>query len=113
MHIAFILTKPPYGGEESERVLEMAQDFLLNSHQLTLFLIGDGVLGCKANQKGGIGQSISNLIHSGARVFVAEHDLEARGLPSERRLEGITVTTGIFDQLVDTVMEEADRVISC
>ena len=113
MHIAFILTKPPYGGEEPERVMEMAQEFVSNSHQLTLFLLGDGVLSSKTDQKGTIGQMLSNLIKEGAEVFAAEDDSVARGVTSERRIDGVNVMAGIFDQLVETVMEDADRVISC
>ena len=109
----FILTKPPYGGEESGQVLKMAIERLDQGNTAAIYFIADGTLSCKAKQKGRIEGMIRKMVNKGGDAYASESDLLARGIKGNDVVVGVDVREDILELMVDDLMENCSSVVSC
>jgi sulfur relay protein TusB/DsrH len=79
---------------------------------VTIYLIGDGVLCAKRNQTGHVGHHVHNALSNGVQVVASRDDLLARGLAETQVEQGVEMVDDIEGMIVTDVMEHADRVIS-
>jgi sulfur relay protein TusB/DsrH len=84
----------------------------LDGMDVSIYLIGDGVLCAKKNQVGHVGANIKNALENDVKVFASSQDLLARGLSELQVEQGVSVVGDIESIFVDDVMEHAARVIS-
>lgn len=110
--ICLIITKPPHSDESAERICGITQAAIEKGMEVAVYLLGDGVLCAKKNQKGYIGRNIKTALENGAKIKAGENDLLARAIPEEHVESGIDMVTDIEGMLVEDIMENADRVIS-
>ena len=110
--ICLLITKPPHSDESAERMCGITQAAKEKGMDVTVYLIGDGVLCAKKDQKGYVGQNIKNALENGVAIKAGENDLQARAIPQEHVESGIEMVSDIEGMFVEDVMENADRVIS-
>ena len=110
--ICILITKPPHSDESAERMCGIARAARGKGMDVTVYLIGDGVLCAKKNQKGYVGQNIKMALENGTIIKAGENDLHARAIPQEHVEPGIEMISDIEGMFVEDVMENADRVIS-
>ena len=110
--ICLLITKPPHSDENAERMCGLSKTANESGMEVAVYLLGDGVLCAKKNQKGYIGQQIKNAIETGVTVRASLDDLEARAIPKEQVEAGIEVVENFEETFIVDVMENADRVIS-
>ncbi len=79
---------------------------------VTLYLMGDGVLCARRSQKGYHSHGIEEALKNGARVCACSRDLKARGISAEDRHAGIESPDDFESILIEDVMENAGRVFS-
>ena len=77
--------------------------------QVTVFLLGDGVLLATTPKC----TALDKAIAAGVRVLVSRDHLDATGLPKERLVKGAVLVERSYRDLVTMTMEEWDRVIVC
>ena len=77
-----------------------------------MFLISDGVWLVKKGQKSTVAKSFQHLLTSGIDVQVSSDHLDAAGISRDDIVDGVEVTTNIYKDLVLTVMEKWDEVIT-
>jgi sulfur relay protein TusB/DsrH len=90
----------------------IAQTARQNGMEVTVYLIGDGVLCAKKDQKGYVGKNIRTALENGTIIKAGENDLHARAIPQEHVQTGIEMVEDIEGLLVEDIMENSDRVIS-
>jgi uncharacterized protein involved in oxidation of intracellular sulfur len=101
----FILNDPPYGTERSYNALRLAGSLSKReSHEVKIFLIGDGASCAKAKQN--VPQGYYNLeamlrgaAHHGAEIGVCGSCMDARGITEGELAEGTKRST--LEQLTD------------
>lgn len=108
-----ILTKPPYGCEESEKALRMLAGMIEQGENVAMYIVGDGVELTMKSQKGDLGKLLSELADKGAEIYSSSEDMEARGLSSDKVLPCVKPTARIFEEIVEDAMERADKLLSC
>ena len=115
MRVLLVLNDPPYGSERVFNALRLA-DALLKIEaelELTVFLLGDAVLGAKAGQTTpsgyyNVGRMLQPIVRRGL-VLCCETCMEARGLKAEDLLEGCRRAR--LGELA-TLTLDADRVLT-
>jgi sulfur relay protein TusB/DsrH len=110
--IRLLITKPPHSDENAERMCGISQMAKEKGMDVVLYLLGDGVLCAKKNQKGFVGKNIKKALERGIKIKASEKDLFARAIPAEHVETGIEIITDLEGEFVVDVMENADRVIS-
>jgi uncharacterized protein involved in oxidation of intracellular sulfur len=116
MNILFILNDPPYGTERSYNALRLAQALLKRepAAEVTVFLMGDAVIGARSGQKPPEGfYNIERMLHrvqanGQARVLLCGTCMDARGLTDADLTEGAVRST--LDALAEATLA-ADRVL--
>jgi sulfur relay protein TusB/DsrH len=79
---------------------------------VAVYLLGDGVLCAKKDQKGYVGKNMKTAIENGVVIKASSKDLLARAIPNEQVEPGVEIIDNLEEALVDAIMEDADRVIS-
>lgn len=103
-----IETRDPF---EQRDVIEyfwpMAGNLVKEGHEVTLFLVQNGVL--PARQRNAHGGKLAELASGGVRVLADDFSLRERGIGAEAIVAGIAVA-GI-DALVDLIVEPGTRAL--
>jgi uncharacterized protein involved in oxidation of intracellular sulfur len=113
MRHLFILNDPPYGTERVYNALRLAQTLARqDSHEITVFLMADAVLGARAGQKPPHGHYNVELmlkrVAADGRVLLCGTCMDARGLPADQMMEGAARST--MEELAQAIVA-ADRVL--
>jgi sulfur relay protein TusB/DsrH len=107
-----LITKPPHSDESAERMCGISQRAKERDMDVAIYMIGDGVLCAKKNQRGYIGQNMKMAIENGVSISASAKDLRARAIPSEQVEPGVEIVDDLEDNFIDDMMLNADRVIS-
>ena len=110
--LCLLITKPPRVEEQSNRMYGISARALERGFEVAIYLLGDGVLCAKKDQKGHIGNYIKNAIENGAVLNASSKDLLARGILREQVEPGINIVDDFEHMFVKDVMENSNRVIS-
>ena len=96
VHFLFIVQTPPYSGGKSchaESAMRLTEEALKKNHQVTLFLIGDGIYLAKKNQRAitvpNVEKSLEGFIKKGVQVLVCGNCATFRGIESGSMVEGV------------------------
>ncbi len=108
IRLGIILTKAPLGSEDAENALAAGMAALDAGDQASLFLLSDGVW---AARKLAMAWSLPCFMDKGGKVFVSGEHMKAAGLAEDKLVEQAQVANDAFDQLVDLVMDQWDRVM--
>ena len=115
MNTLFILNDPPYGTERVYNALRLASALLKQDqrHQVTVFLMADGVLAAKANQKTPDGyynvERMLKLVLAGkGKVLLCGTCMDARGITDAEIMAGAQRST--MDELAAET-RTADKVL--
>ncbi len=112
MHTLIVINDPPYGTERLYNGLRLAHALIKHGSEVTVFLMGDAVVGGKAGQQTPDGfynveRMLKRVINKG-RVLLCGTCLDARGLTDEELVDGAERST--MDELAQTT-EAADKVL--
>ena len=110
--VCLLITKPPHSDEGAERMCGISRRARERNMNVTVYLLGDGVLCAKKDQKGYVGQNMRTAIKNGVTIKASAKDLSARAMPSEQIEPGVKVVDDLEDAFIEDMMENADRVIS-
>ena len=76
------------------------------------FLISDGVFSA-IRGSGDVANGLGQVISGGGKVFLSSEHVLAAGIPGEKLIEGTETLESAYEELVDLIMEDWDRVIIC
>ena len=107
-----LITKPPHSDERAEHICGISKRAREREMDVTVYLLGDGVLCAKKDQKGYVGQSMKLALQTGVKLKASAKDLRARAIPPDQVESGIDVIEDLEGEFVDNIMENADRVVS-
>jgi len=111
--LLILLSKEPYSFEKTSLAVVTASKAAEKDVDVTIFLIEDGVLATRPNQKpargANFGDALTKLIEKGVEVLAEDLSLAARGLSTDKLLSGIRISN--ISELTDLIMEKSDRVI--
>lgn len=110
--LVILITKPPHSDEGAERMCGVSKLATQKEKEVSIYLMGDGVLCAKRNQSGYVGTSIGDALRHGVEVYASKKDLYARGLSKERVEDKVTIVEDIEGHFLDDIMERSDKVIS-
>lgn len=110
--LCLLITRPPHSDEGAERICGIARRAKERGIDVTVYMLGDGVLCAKKGQKGYVGRNMKIALEKGVKIKASSKDLLARAIPPEYVEPGVKVIEGIEGEFVEDVMENADRVIS-
>ena len=110
--IVLLITKPPQSEEGAERMCGISKRAREHGMDVTIYMIGDGVLCTKKDQKGFIGQNLKMALENNISIIASGKDLKARAIPFDQVEPKIQIENELEDMFVDDIMEKADRVIS-
>ena len=110
--LCMLITNPPHSGEGAERMCGISTAARRDGMDVSIYLIGDGVLCAKKNQVGHVGTNIKTALENKVHVFASSLDLLARGLSDAQVEHGVTIVGNIEELFVEDVMERSTRVIS-
>ncbi len=79
---------------------------------VAVYMIGDGVLCAKKDQKGFIGENMKMALKNGVTIKASKNDLFARAVPEDQVEPGVQLIDDLEGIFVEDVMENADRVIT-
>ena len=117
MKVLFILNDPPYGTERLYNALRLAPALLKHDPQaeMTVFLMGDAVIGARGGQKTpdgfyNIERMLRRVLVGGrTRVLLCGTCMDARGMTGSELMEG--ASRGTIDDLAAATIA-ADRVLT-
>ena len=92
----FIETRDPFESRDTEFVAETAAALKERDHEVTVFLVQNGVLPAR---RGAGDEYLSRLVQSGVRVLADDFSL------SERGIEGDDLRAGVTQSGVDALVE--------
>lgn len=112
MHTLIVINDPPYGTERLYNGLRLAHALIKRENEITVFLMGDAVLGAKSGQQTPDGfynaERMLKRVVSKGRVWLCGTCLDARGITDEELTQGAERST--MDALAQAT-EEADKVL--
>lgn len=91
-----IASRDPYTSTEVESTYELAAGLKSAGHEVTLFLVENGVLPARPSVKSA---ALTRLAKAGVRVLAEEVSLEERGIAKDSLAEGVTAAS--LELLVD------------
>lgn len=102
----FIESRDPFESRDTQFVVETATTLVQRGHQVTVFLVQNGVLGARRN----IGESnLSRMVESGISLLADDFSLCERGIQSEDLQPGIQATS--IETLVTALVQENTKAI--
>jgi sulfur relay protein TusB/DsrH len=110
--ICLLIMKPPHSDESAERMCGIAKRAKERNDDVTIYLMGDGVLCAKKGQKGYVGKNLKMALENGVIIKASENDLNARAITSDYVESGVQTVNDIEGEFVVDIMENADQVIS-
>ena len=96
----FIASRDPFESRESEHTMGLAGELRRSGHEVTVFLVQNGVLGAR---KGPGSHGLSKLAREGVRVLADSFSLKERGIDRGRLEAGIEPAE--LDLIVDHLAE--------
>ncbi len=105
MKIGILLTTSPES-QNSYTVVQLARAALNQGHQVSLFVMDDGVFNLKANPKNLWSAEFSALIQAGAQITLCASNAESRGLEKGELIDGV-VFGSQYDHAM--ILKESDR----
>lgn len=112
MKVLIIINDPPYGTERLYNGLRLAHALIKQENELTLFLMGDAVLGAKTGQKTPDGyynvERMVRRVTTKGKVLLCGTCMDARGITESEVLEGAERST--MDALAQAT-QESDKVL--
>ncbi len=104
MHTLIVINGPPYGTERLYNALRLAHALIKHDGDVTVFRMGDAVVGGKAGQQTPDGfykaeRMLKRVINKG-RVLLCGTCMDARGITEEELVEGAERST--MDELART-----------
>jgi predicted peroxiredoxin len=106
IHYVFIESRDPFESRDTRFVEETATALKQRGHDVTVFLVQNGVLASRKNARDG---SLDRMVTAGVSLMADDFSLRERGIqPAELRL-GIE-RSGI-EQLVEALVQENTRAI--
>lgn len=111
-NICLLITKPPHSDEGAERMCGISRRARERGFNVTVYMLGDGVLCAKKNQQGYVGKNMKEALKNGVTIKASAKDLQARAIPMEHLEPGVEAIEDFEDAFVEDIMENADRVIS-
>ncbi len=110
--LTLLITKPPNSNEDAQRMCGISEVARNRGFDVTVYLIGDGVLCAKRGQKGVIGKHMKSALQNGVRIKANASDLLARAILPEQSEPGVEIIDDLEGEFVEEIMEKSDRVIS-
>ena len=98
--------------EGAYQAVSLGLEAMKRGKRVGFFLISDGVFNAiqgSGNVADGLGQAISG----GGKVFLSDEHVLAAGIPGEKLISGTETVEKAYEELVDLIMEDWDRVIIC
>lgn len=80
--------------------------------EVGVFLISDGVW-ISLKGAGAVSEKLEELVSAGGKMYISGEHAAAGGLPADRIIEGGQIVEKAYNELVEKVMEEWDKVIIC
>lgn len=112
MQTLIIINDPPYGTERLYNGLRLAHALIKQDGDLTVFLMGDAVVGAKSGQKTPDGfynaERMLKRVTSKGRVLLCGTCMDARGLTEDEVVKGAERST--MAALAEAT-EQADKVL--
>ncbi|GGX70725.1 DsrE/DsrF/TusD sulfur relay family protein [Saccharospirillum salsuginis] len=112
MQSLIIINDPPYGTERLYNGLRLAHALLKHDSDVTVFLMGDAVIGAKKGQKTPDGyynaERMVKRVAVKGRVLLCGTCMDARGMTEEEVVDGCERST--MDALAEATVH-ADRVL--
>jgi len=96
----FIASRDPFESRESEHTMSLAGELRRSGHEVTVFLVQNGVLGAR---KSSGSQGLSKLAREGVRILADTFSLKERGIDHARLEDGIEPAE--LDLVVDHLAE--------
>jgi len=109
--LGLIITKAPAESGAVANALQMARGAQFSGNRIALFLISDGVWLAKAGQKNRAFNEFCELLNKGVRVTLSQEHLEAAGMGRGELVDGVDIVKKVYDEMVDQVMEQWNRVV--
>ena len=109
--IGIIITKAPLENSFINKLLKGMLG-VVNNTKIGLFLISDGVLLIKKNQKNDVSNILKKILESNVEIIVSKDHLEAAGISQDEIFNECSISEKPYDDLVDFVMEKYERVIT-
>jgi predicted peroxiredoxin len=91
-----IESQDPFESRDVGYVSELAQSLVRDGAQVTLFLVGNGVLPARP---GAHSEALSALSRAGVRVLADDFSLRERGIRQERLCPGVAASA--IDEVID------------
>jgi sulfur relay protein TusB/DsrH len=110
--ISLLITKPPHSEEDAERMYGISKRAKERDMEVTIYMLGDGVLCVKKHQKGHVGKNMKAALENGVKIKACARDLYARAVSKDQVEPGVEILTDLEDEFIEDIMESADRVIS-
>jgi sulfur relay (sulfurtransferase) complex TusBCD TusD component (DsrE family) len=95
-----IESRDPFDSTDVERYYELARNLAGDGHQVTLFLVQNGVLPARRSSKS---ELLTRTAKAGVEILVDDFSLRERGIGVDRLAEGVNPAPldVIVDQLAD------------
>ena len=106
-HYVLIESRDPFDSRDSEQLYDVAKDLKGRGHDVTFFLIQNGVL--PARQGSAYARRLSDLTASKVRVLADVFSLKERGLQREEMLA--EVKDSDVGHLVDMLMRDGTKAV--
>jgi sulfur relay (sulfurtransferase) complex TusBCD TusD component (DsrE family) len=102
----FIETRDPFESRDTEFVAETAAALKERDHEVTVFLVQNGVL---AARRGARDQYLSRLAQAGVRILADDFSLRERGIAGNELRAGVA-QSGV-DDLVEMLVRDGTKAI--
>ncbi|UCD44564.1 MAG: DsrE family protein [Candidatus Bathyarchaeota archaeon] len=113
--LTLFLCDSPFQHESVDHAVELARAALRKGHEVSVYLMMDGVYGPISSQKGepfkmpSVSERFAELIEEGLKISSCRVCMELRGVLAESLPEGVDVG-GIFD--LSEMIAESDVVVN-
>jgi len=100
----FIESRDPFESRDTEFIEETALAVKDRGHDVTIFLVQNGVLGARKNA-----QRLNRLAGAGVNLLADDLSLRERGIKPEELVPGIQQSS--IDELVERIVKEKTKAI--
>jgi sulfur relay protein TusB/DsrH len=110
MSTLFVLAKTPYLTNDVARVIRIASDMKKETDEVGIIFVQDAVLAAIRGLSNKFDEQITKAIKNGVKIYILEPDATARGLKTDRAVQGIEFID--YGQWVDIVVNNYQRIAS-
>lgn len=105
-HYVFIESRDPFESRDTRFVEETATDLEQRGHEVTVFLLQNGVLASRQNASN---STLVRLAQAGVKILADDFSLLERGIVSAELVPGIQTST--IETLVDSLIQKDTKAI--